>query len=110
MRFVFVGCHAAVTDLEHIRIVPMTGRRERCMVVLAKSDPRHRVPSISDIARRPPKVAANVGSPFPDVQTPVLAKAVNDRTARFEECITHLLLDSGHFFVSIVTAGTVLVV
>src|SRR5262249_52697259 len=81
--------------------IPMTGPGPLGKLILAKSDARHRIPRIAYIARRAPKIAAHVGSPFPNIMPAILAKAVDDGTAGGLESVTHLLIDGGHLFVGI---------
>src|SRR5205807_3465830 len=61
--------------------------------VLAKSNSRHRVPGVANVARGPPKVSADIRAPFPNIQAAILAEAVDDRTFRLQQRVTHDLID-----------------
>src|SRR5712675_759836 len=64
---VFVVGHAAVADFEHVGIVPVAGLGERGECVLPKADGGHGIPSIADVAGGTPSVAADFGSPLPNI-------------------------------------------
>src|SRR6266849_1526070 len=68
MRSVFVVIHAAVADFKHVRIVPVSGRRPRSQFVLRKTDGSHRIPTVADVARCAPGIAADVRTPLPHVR------------------------------------------
>ena len=65
-----------LADHEHVRIVPMSGRRELRVADLLEADARHALPRVRDVARRAPRVALDplLGAPLPHVAPPVLAE------------------------------------
>src|SRR6266478_3464320 len=69
--------------------------------VLAKSNSGHRVPGVANVARGPPKVSADIRAPFPNIEAAILAKAVDDRTFRLQQRVTHDLIDRRHFLIGI---------
>ena len=73
---VFGICHAAITDLEHVRIVPVTwssiGRQSHLQI---ETNVRHRFPVVADIAGSSPGVATDLFAPFLNVQHAVLTQA-----------------------------------
>src|SRR3954470_8005377 len=110
MRSVFIRSHSTITDLEHVRVIPMSRRCEYREVALAKTDPRHRVPAVAYIACSSPKIAADVGSPFPNILAPILAETVNDRATSFLQSLAKFLINRLHLFICIKCSGAAPVV
>src|SRR5437773_7328597 len=79
----------------------MPRRSPNSEFVLRKTDLSHGVPSIANISRGAPGIAANLGPPLPHVIAAVLAKTIEDRPPRFQERVTHLLVNALHFPISI---------
>src|SRR5258707_10495770 len=77
-----------------------------CEPVLCKSDSGIRIPGVADVAGGAPGVAADFGSPLPNIGAAVLAKTVKDGAAGFEKSIAHFLIDGLHFFIGIEVAGS----
>ena len=94
VRAVFIGVHAAVADLQHVGVVPVARTGVRRNSDLAEADLVHGIPGVADVARRPPQVAADLGSPRPDIRQAVLAQAVDDGPARMGKRIPHHLVDA----------------
>src|SRR6476660_7366401 len=101
MCFVFVVVHPAVSDLEHVRIVPVARRCPRSQFVLRKTDGGHGVPSVADVARRSPSICSYLGAPFPHLGTAILAKAIEYGAPSFEKRIAHDLIQRAHLLVGV---------
>src|SRR5258705_743552 len=78
--------------------------------VLAKPNPRHRIPRITNVTRGAPKISTNVRAPLPHVKPAILAKAVNKRTLGRQQRVTHFLIDRGHLLVRVESPGATPVV
>ncbi len=81
MGFVFRVAHVAITDLQHVGIIPVSRFGVGSVLVLRKADPGHGIPRVTDVAGGAPQIAANIGSPLPHVLAAILAKTVDNRAA-----------------------------
>src|SRR5215469_3200291 len=97
--------HAAIADLEHVRIVPVSRACEPRQASLAEANLRHTRVLIRYISRSPPEVAADVSSPTPDSVVAVLAQAIDDWTAGASQRIPHLDVGIYHDLVSCFRRG-----
>src|SRR5208337_1613448 len=93
---VFVGGHAAVADLQHVRIVPVSGAgvfRDRGLRI---DNFHHALVGVVDIAGGAPQIAADERSPLPHVGAAVLAEAVDDGAIGGAQRVAHLLVHGAH--------------
>src|SRR5277367_4787269 len=95
MRAIFRGAHSSITDLEHIRIVPVSWTGVRFEAVLQVEDLKEAygifflaVPAIGDVARGTPQISYVLG-PQPRLAGAPLAKTENDRPAAGRQPIMH---------------------
>ena len=65
MRAIFVGRHSAVADLEHVRIVPGAGARDRGMLRGLIEVGEYRRPVVADVVGGPPQIPNLVSVPVP---------------------------------------------
>src|SRR5205807_2780773 len=93
--------HAAVADFQHVGIIPMTGLGPGREIVLAKSNSRHRIPSVTNVAGCAPEITTNISAPLPNVEATVLAKTVNDGAFGCSQGVAHFLIDGRHLFVGV---------
>ena len=78
---ILVGRHAAVTDFQHVRIIPVAGLGIGRDIKLLEANLIHRLPTIADVASGAPEISADLRAPVPDIAASILAEAVNNRTA-----------------------------
>src|ERR1700744_3779456 len=86
---------------QHIRVVKMTGLGIWAIGGLAKADAGHAAPGIVNVAGTAPAVAANFGTPLPNITHAVLAKAEHNIAQLFIKRSTHYLVG----FFNIVQSG-----
>src|SRR5271166_6910615 len=110
MGAVFVGGHATVADLQHVRIIPLSGASPFGDGGLGVHDLHHAFVGVVDIAGGAPQVAADLRSPLPHIVAAVLAEAVDDWAVGRAQGVAHLLVDGTHSRVGIEAAGTAPVV
>src|SRR6185437_14211838 len=60
---VLLVCHASIADLKHVGIIPVSRRSLWGQIILVKSDLRHTLPVVADIAGRTPQICTYSGSP-----------------------------------------------
>src|SRR2546429_6367510 len=65
----------------------------------SESDFTHRLPGVANISRRARGVPADFRSPLPHLRAPVLAQAVQNWPADFEQCLAHNLVHRLHLLV-----------
>src|SRR6516225_5488627 len=66
VRPVFLLVHAAIADLEHVGIVPMSRAGITRDIDLTKAYGRHAEVAVGNVLSRTPEVAAHRGAPLPD--------------------------------------------
>src|SRR4029077_8929959 len=86
----------AVTDFEHVGIVPVAGAGVLLDAVLGARNEVHVVIVVGNVVRGAPGIAADRGAPFPDFAQAILAEAKDDRAAGFDESFVHPLVDLPH--------------
>src|ERR1035437_7584789 len=96
MRAVLRERELAIADLKHVGIVPVAGAGVTLQTGLVAGDRVNAVPIRSDVARRPPQVAANRWSPLPHRVPSVLAKREDDGPSGRLESLVHLGVGSLH--------------
>ena len=84
---VFVRLHAAIAHLEHIGIIPVSRASEFLQAVLGKSDHRHAVVVVADIARGSPQIARR-RPPLPRRLYPPIADAEHDGPSCLRQGVT----------------------
>src|SRR6266496_4495262 len=63
MSAVFVPRHTAVSDFQHVGIIPVTWAGEPLEAVLGESDYRHAIEVVADVARCAPGIASSCSPP-----------------------------------------------
>src|SRR5579875_2211348 len=99
MRAIFAGGHAAVSDFEHVGIVPVARSRELRKAALPEPDRDHAVVIVLDIACGAPKIRAHRLRPSPDPSAAVDAE--NNGPACAAQGLMHLL-ESGRILVRLI--------
>src|SRR5258706_3890100 len=59
VRTIFVAFHAAVANLQHVWIVPVSGTGKFLQAILAESNHRHSVVVIRDVSRGAPEISGS---------------------------------------------------
>ncbi len=88
--------HAAVADLQHVRIVPVAGAGEGAETGLLEADPGHRGVVICDVASGAPGVAADRGTPAPNGLPAAVGEREHNRTAGVDQGVVHGAVDLFH--------------
>src|SRR5260370_5469024 len=94
-----VGVHAAVADLKHVRIVPMSRSGKARQTCLPKTNRLHPRVMVVNVASGTPEIAAYACAPLPHGVVAVLAEAVDDWTAGAAQGIAHLDVGVHHHLV-----------
>src|SRR5215472_13433324 len=110
MGAVFIGAHAAVADLKHVRIVPVSRAGVFGDSGLRICDLHHALVGVIDVAGGAPEVAAGFIAPCPNIVAAVLAQAVHDGAVGGVQRFAHLLVHGTHGRVGIEVAGATPVV
>ena len=80
MGAVFIGGHAAVADLQHVGIVPVSRAGVFGDRRLGIDDLHHPLVGVVYVAGGAPQIATDLRAPLPHALAAVLAEAVHDRT------------------------------
>ena len=92
MRPVFRRGHAAVANLQHVRVIPVAAAGVRREPALVESDVGHRFPVVLNIAGGAPEIRAHLRPPRPNIGGAVFAQAVDEGAAAPRQGPAHLLV------------------
>src|SRR5215831_18977811 len=100
VRPIFLLVHAAIADLEHVGIVPMSRAGIARDIDLTEAYGRHAEVAVGNVLGGTPEVAAHRGAPLPDIVLAILTQAVDDGPAGLEKRCVHLLIRLDHHLMS----------
>src|ERR1017187_7892733 len=96
MSLVLIQGHPAVSSLQHVRVIPVSGTGEIGKIALGETDLCHGVVLIANIERSTPEVRTHFGTPLLDSGPTVLAKCIRDGPSGVFERLAHFLIRGLH--------------
>jgi len=100
MSAFFFDRHAAITDLQHVRVVPAVGARSLEMLLTLFEVELNGSPSIEDVLRGAPGVGG-LRSPLPGLLLAPIARGEEDGAASRDESVSHVGVASSRWQVII---------
>src|SRR6185437_2987122 len=101
---VLVGRHPRFPDQQIVRVVPSICTDMAQLAVVLKSIGDDGLPPIPDIdiSGRSPEIGADLPSPGPDVEQPILTEGKDDRAMRGMKSLAHLLIRGLQLFARVI--------
>jgi len=93
---ILLGGHVAVTDFEHVGIVPVAGSGEGSEISLLEADDGHSTVGVVNVVGGSPHLRSDLRAPLPGFSDAVLAEAVEDRPVGGFESVAHLAVGVDH--------------
>src|SRR4030095_14961460 len=89
MSAILVAAHSPISNLQHVRIIPVSSPSIFRKARLTEADLRHACVFVTDVAGRTPQISTHRSSPRPHGVVSVLAETKNNRTARLYQGCVH---------------------